>query len=194
MWFTPVVSPEQSEEIVAEIEAASARARRLFEGMDTAALTRRPSAISWNVAECLQHLVMTSKAMRSLIEPALVGQERAGARSNAPAGLGLLGWLLVKMLEPPVRFKTQTAASFVPVNVPAPADVLPTLCAENEKIIVLTRRAAGLASAATTIVSPFNARARYNAYAALRITATHLRRHLWQAEQAKASRAGRARL
>ena len=180
------MSPEQSQTLAAEIEDASRRARTLVEGLDVTSLTRRPSLASWSIAECLQHLVITSRSMRPLIEAALSEVERKGARSAAPSGLGFLGWMLVKMLEPPARFKTKTTPSFVPVQVPDPMQVAATLCEENNLLIALARRGTGLNTASTTIVSPFNAAAKYNAYAAFRITAVHLRRHIWQAEQARA--------
>jgi hypothetical protein len=34
------------------------------------------------------------------------------------------------------------------------------------------------------VASPFNARLRYNAYAAYLVLASHQRRHIWQAERA----------
>ena len=42
------------------------------------------------------------------------------------------------------------------------------------------------------LVSPFNARLKYNALAAFRILAAHQRRHLWQAERALESARWRA--
>jgi len=56
----------------------------------------------------------------------------------------------------------------------------------NARLDALMIRASGLATATVKVASPFNAKVKYNVYAALRIVLVHARRHLWQARAAKA--------
>src|SRR5262245_45875990 len=111
------MNPEQSLALVAEIEETSARAKKLVASMDATTLAKRPVLGSWSAAESLQHLVISSLAMRPLVDTELARLEKDNLRSDAATGLGFMGWMLVKMLEPPARFKTKTPAQFVPVEI-----------------------------------------------------------------------------
>jgi hypothetical protein len=178
------MTPEQSQALVAELRAASAEALRAAEGLSRDQLTRRPPAGGWSVAECLQHLILTSEAMRALLEPAIARAESRG-RAAEKGRLGFTGFLLVRMLEPPARFRTKTAPAFVPGAVDSPDTLGVKLVAENDRLEDLVERCAGLALNSERIESPFRAGVFYPPYAAFRIIATHLRRHLWQARQVR---------
>ena len=55
----------------------------------------------------------------------------------------------------------------------------------QQEVQVRIDRSAGLAVDRLRMVSPFEARMKYNLYAAFSLIAAHQRRHLWQAEQVK---------
>ncbi len=55
----------------------------------------------------------------------------------------------------------------------------------QQELQVRIDRSAGLALDRLRLVSPFDARVKYNLYATFCIIAAHQRRHLWQAEQVK---------
>jgi hypothetical protein len=54
------------------------------------------------------------------------------------------------------------------------------------ELLVRLERGAGLALDRQPVVSAFNARLRYNLYAAFCVLTAHQRRHLWQAERVRA--------
>ena len=181
------MTPEQARGLKAEADAVNAEARALTTGMDAAALMRRPSDGGWSVGEILEHLILTADAMIPLAEAAVGGLERAGRKATRPTGLGLMGWLLVKSLEPPPRMKTKTIRPFEPLEVSDPLGLTDRFLETNATLDRLVARATGLATGAVKLTSPFNARVTYNLYAALRIVLVHARRHLWQARAAKAA-------
>lgn len=181
------MTPEQTRDLKAELDALSRRAQRLFTAMDAPALLKAPANSGWSVAENLQHLILTADAMLPVAEAAVTVLEGEARRAAGPSGLGFMGWLLVKALEPPSRMKSRTAMRFEPVSVGDPSRLLARLRARNDSLEVLMTRATGLATSTVTVVSPFNANVRYNLYAAFRIVVCHTRRHLWQAEQVKAA-------
>ena len=55
----------------------------------------------------------------------------------------------------------------------------------QQELQVRIDRSAGLAIDRLRVVSPFDARVKYNVYASFCLIATHQRRHLWQAEQVR---------
>jgi hypothetical protein len=181
------MTPAQARALKEEAAAVSREARALTTGMDEAALRRRPAGGGWGVAEVLQHLILTADALLPLAERAIVELERNGKRTKGPAGLGLLGWMLVKSLEPPPRMKTKTAKPFEPAEVDDPLTLTDRFVETNARLEGLIARASGMATTTVKVRSPFNANIRYNLYAALRIILVHARRHLWQAGEAKAA-------
>ncbi len=186
------MTPEQARALAAEAEGVSKDARALTAGMDAAALMQRPAGGGWSVAENLQHLILTGQAMIPLAERAVEELERSGKKTTRASGLGLMGWLLVKSLEPPPRMKTKTTKPFEPVAVGDPLTVTERFVETNAKLDALISRATGLATTTVKVASPFNDKVKYNAYAALRIVLVHARRHLWQAREAKGRVSGGA--
>ncbi|MEO8499885.1 MAG: DinB family protein [Vicinamibacteria bacterium] len=179
------VTPEQARALRAESVAVSAEARALCAGMEVSALMKRPPGGGWSVAEILEHLLLTADAMLPLAEGAITALELAGRKSTRGSGLGLVGWLLVKSLEPPPRMKTKTITPFEPLDVTDPLMLVDRFVATNARLDTLIARATGLATTEVKLVSPFNASVKYNVYAAMRILLVHARRHLWQAREAK---------
>jgi hypothetical protein len=96
-----------------------------------------------------------------------------------------MGKLLAWSLEPPPWLKFKAKAPFQPVEFGPAERVLPDFLAVQEQIEACVHEATGLAVDRVEIVSPVDARAKYNGFAALQIVAAHERRHLWQAEQAR---------
>ena len=138
----------------------------------------------WSAAECVAHLNLSSEAMLPLLR---AGLEEAGdgLRRAAPRyHRDLVGWLIWKVMSPSGGLRTRTLPAFVP----AVAKPLEALITDFERlqseVISCVRAAEGLAIDHIKLVSPFDARLRYNLFAALTIVPRHQHRHLLQAERA----------
>ena len=173
---------EQLDEVKAQFDAASARARQLLAETDAERLTRRPQPDRWSAAECVAHLTLTNQHYPSLIRGA-VEQAPPG---DGPYGMDLRGRFLRWILEPPYRSGVKTMPRMEPPTGESPEQVLAAFLASQEEILKLLEAARGRALEKTTITSPFSKRMRYNAFSCFQILAAHDRRHLWQAEQALA--------
>jgi hypothetical protein len=182
------MTPEQARGLKAEVDAVSKQTVAVTAGLDASALLKSPSGGGWSVAENFQHLLLTADAMLPLLETAVARLERENCKATAPSSLGLMGWLLVKALEPPARMKSKTQKPFEPASVGDPSTLVARLQEANSRLDTLITRATGLATSTVKVVSPFNANVKYNLYAAFRIMLSHARRHLFQAEQVKAGR------
>jgi hypothetical protein len=167
-----------------EIVDATARAKRLVGALDDAAFERRPAEESWSPAECLVHLNLTTRAFLPLIDDALSSAEPARPEPAKRYRKDLIGWLLGRVMEPPVRMKVKTTAPFMPKTRAPRGEVLrefEALQAQlGERIAAANRYDIG----GVKVRSPFSSRTRYNLLAAFAVIAAHERRHLWQAERA----------
>jgi hypothetical protein len=170
-------------DILRELDAATARARHVAEGVDEATFSRRPEASAWSAAECVEHLSLTTRAFLPLIDAALA--EPAGAavandrRFRRDVAGALLGWVI----EPPYRMKVKTLAPFEPLEPSSRALVLDEFEALQDELAERVRAASGRDLGALRLQSPFSGRVRYNLYSTFRIISAHERRHLWQAER-----------
>jgi hypothetical protein len=173
--------------LATEFQQAEDRLRRLAERVPEELWGRRPAPERWGVGECVAHLNLTARAFLPLLDAAL---EEARSRGGGAPGRyrhDLIGWLLWRASGASGRFRSRTAAAFVPSGSDSPAE----LRAEFERLqaeqCARVRAADGLPIQKVRIASPFDARVRYNTYSALAILARHQHRHLWQAEQVAAA-------
>lgn len=174
----------QLEEIISEFNSASARLRELHRSLAPDRWNQRPSAESWSPGECVAHLNLTGIAMVPIIQQGIEEARAARGKAGDRYRRDLVGWLLWKSISTPGRFKAKTIPAFVPTSDRPAEEVIAEFERLQAQQIALTRSAEGVAIDRVKIVSPFNARIRYNIFSALSILPRHQHRHLWQAEQA----------
>lgn len=177
----------QIDGLLRELEAATGQARAVCAGLSASELTRRPDERKWSVAECVEHLNLTSRAYLPLLDAALERMRAEGLRGEGSYRKGWMGRLMVWMLQPPARMRVKTTQQFVPVEVGAPEQVLPRLLELQRELARRFEACRGSALDRAKIPSPFNARLSYDVYSCLAILPAHQRRHLWQAERARAA-------
>jgi hypothetical protein len=175
--------PPQLLQVKEELLLARERARMLCKGLDEARWAARPSPAQWSVGGCLAHLNITSEQFIPLLDHAIRDGRARNIEGPPPYSLGLVGWALLKFIEPPYKMKTKTAPAFEPARLESMAATLDRFDYLQQEVQARIDRSAGLALDRLKLVSPFDSRVKYNLYAAFRLIASHQRRHLWQAEQ-----------
>lgn len=169
--------------IVADLRAAERRLHALYEAVPAEAWSRRPSTKRWSPAECVAHLNLTSDAFLPLLRKG-IEQARGFERTQRRYRRDPVGWLIWRAVTPTGRFRTKTAAPFVPSGDRPPHALVADFERLQAEIIECVRSAEGLAIDRVRIASPFDPRAKYNVYAAMTIIPRHQHRHLLQAELA----------
>jgi hypothetical protein len=176
----------QIEEIRKELRAAGERLHSLAGAVPAGSWSRRPAPGSWSIAECVQHLNLTSAEfvprLRAAVEEARALDGPAPRRYRRDP----IGSLLWRMMAPPVRMRTKTGASFVPAADADPAALIREFDRLQAEQIAIVDSSDRLPLSRVRIESPFDPRVRYNLFAALGILSRHQHRHLWQAERALA--------
>ena len=164
----------------AELETTRRRAHAIAEPLDETSWATRPAPTEWSASDCLVHLNLTSRAFVPLLRDALAeGRGRGGTPRCHMDLMGSLVWWAA-----PLRVPVKTTEPFVPPGPERRPAVLEEFDALQEQMMRFVEDADGLDLVALRIVSPFDARLRYNVYSALRIIAAHQRLHLSQAERA----------
>lgn len=159
---------------------------RLSESIDEDGWVQRPRDGAWSIDECVAHLTMTNSKYLPLLgeacdaAPALPVQLVQPRMHRDP-----VGWMLSRMMEPPVRFKLPTSSDFVPQGPASKSTTVSEFDAVQARLMTLVRELEGLDPTKIRLTSPFNASLKYSLYSALHILAAHERRHLWQAERVR---------
>lgn len=168
--------------IETDLDDARRRAHDIGDALSEDLWSTRPAPADWSVSECLVHLNLTSRAFVPLLERA-IAEARSGTPSAAPSyrmdAVGRLVWLLTAL-----RIPINTSDPFVPPAGQPRDAVLAEFDELQEKVIGCVRAADGLPLGRIRVVSPFDARLRYNLYSAFRLVPAHQRLHLRQAQQA----------
>ena len=171
-----------------ELNATTARLHTLVDTMDDAAWRAKPAQGRWSVAECVEHLNLTSRAYVPLLKEALRDGRARGQTNPSPSSrLDIVGWMLVRTLEPPVKRRRgmKTTDPFIPPTIAPRGKAVAEYEELQRRLIALLTEAEGLSISKIKARSAFNAKLRYSVYSSFRVIATHQRRHLWQAEQAR---------
>jgi DinB family protein len=174
------LSPQLAQ-LSSELEQCTAGLRVLVSGMDDAAIWKRPAIGGWCVGECIDHLAVSSRQFIPRIEAAL----QNAPRSDGAYKTDLRGRLLIWFLEPPYRMRFKVVDALRPGSERPKSELLDDFIASQSEVQSLIARANGVALDRVTVISPVDARMKYNAFSALKIIPAHQRRHLWQATRIK---------
>ena len=166
--------------LLQQVQNVTVRASKLVSGRSEQQLSRRPRADYWSVAECFDHLAVTTKTFAPLMSSAMVAAPKL--TSDRALRAGRVARLVVRTLEPPYRVRHKVLACLVPQNrefLPAWSSFLDS----QGQLQQVVRSGVGLAIDQVRIQSPACNRLHYSVYGALEILAAHQRRHLWQVER-----------
>ena len=184
----------QLQRIADEYRGAQRRLHDLVGTIPAERWGRRSDPDRWSVAECVAHLNLTSTAYLPLLEEALERARAVKATGPTPVPARYrrdpVGWLLWKIMGPPVRVRTKTIARFLPSGSVAPSMLIEEFDRLQTAQLQCVARADGLPLERVRVTSPFNARVRYNLYSCFTILPMHQHRHLWQAERVWAEARG----
>lgn len=174
----------QLEQIAEELVRAQEHMHRLAADAAADRWSLRPGPGRWSAAECVAHLNLTAVAFREQVQRALEEGRRRGSPEPRRYRRDPVGWLLWRMMPPPVRFRVKTAAAFVPGGGQPPAELVAEFDRLQDEQLGWVKAADRLPLGRLWVPSPFNPRVKYNLYSCLSILPRHQERHLWQAEQA----------
>ncbi len=174
-------------DIVKGLEQAQARLEKLAEAIPDAAWEERTEADRWSVAECVDHLNLTSEAYIPRIRVAIAEARAMNTKKSTRYKRDLPGRLLAMMIGPlPMLGKmrlgrVKTTPDFVPKGSHPKQATLAAFKRDQGELIALIREADGLPIDKVKIKSPFG-NISYNCYSAFVILPRHQARHLDQGQ------------
>jgi hypothetical protein len=173
--------------IVSEAEKNNATASDLVRGLTEEQLNWKPDAKQWSIAQCLEHLAVTSRqfngSFEQLIERARLKWPTTGAVRYRPSLVG--GWL-IKQVVPETTRKVPAPKVFRPSASSSIHDALGLFLKQQEEFVSFVRQSEGVDYNRARLRSPVTPLMRYSLADAFVVTIVHGYRHLAQANRVKA--------
>jgi uncharacterized damage-inducible protein DinB len=182
-------APEESmsnriDEVVNELEEVTQAARASFGGLSDDQLNWKPSAESWSVAQCLDHLSTINRLYFPLLESMSTGTTESTFWERYSPLSGFLGKFLIKTLSPEYQKKTKTSPKAEPSESEIDTGILDDFAQHQAELIEHLRRIpSNIDRRRTIITSPLLRWVTYSLEDCLTILAVHEKRHLLQAKR-----------
>lgn len=170
-----------------QIEAINEDAHDLLAALSEAQVNWRLTPAHWSIAECLDHLTVTNRELMERIEAAIDDARSKGLTARGPFRYGIIGNMIVRSMEPPVKMKFKAPKIFKPRPEHALEAVAREFFKTQSELLSLIEAANGINLARVKITSPVTKLIKLSLGQAFGLIATHERRHLWQARQVKSN-------
>lgn len=174
------------ETITSEAEKNNREAELLVEGLTQQQLNWKPYESQWSMAQCLDHLAVTTKAWEQIFADAIRrGRQKyavAGSPRYSPTIVG--GWL-IKNAGPELKRKFPAPKVFRPTDGSNIQNALQTFLDSQTRFLNFVKDSHGLDYNKTRLRSPVTPLMRYSLADAFVVIVVHNQRHLAQARRVR---------
>ncbi|MCC7508138.1 MAG: DinB family protein [Planctomycetes bacterium] len=168
------------------LDEADARARQLVEPLTNEQANWKPSAKSWSVNECLEHLCNSLSSYASKMKPAIERAKAGGRLGGEPYAKGtVIGRYIIRELrKPPGTSRAPAPRVFKPARSDyVKSDQLKTFLEHTQRVREFAAQAEGLALGSIRFGTPVSALIRVSLAQAFEIHGWHNLRHVAQIER-----------
>lgn len=168
-----------AQEILAEVKSS-------FRALSPTQINWKPSAESWSVGQCIDHLIVSNRPYGEIIDQIVQGKYQQTFLHRLPVLPAVFGRLLIKSLDPETKRKLKAPAVFKPAASTVDGKIVDSFLAEQQRLIEKMKSTRGLNLAKIMITSPAASVVTYSLLDALRIIVVHEQRHFGQAKRVTA--------
>jgi hypothetical protein len=168
-------------QIYDEAESIAVDAKALFGHLNLEQLNWKPSADSWSVSQCLEHLISSNQAYDPVLDRILRGEYRQTVLHRLPLLPAFMGRTLIKAMAPDAARKFKAPAASLPSSSSIDPQIVERFVAHQRAMLAKMRLVGD--PAGTIITSPFLVAIVYSLLDAFRLLVTHERRHFDQAQR-----------
>ena len=170
-------------EIISEIKQISSDAQQTFGNLSAEQLNFKPSAKSWSIAQCFEHLIVTNNLYFPNIQKVIDGTHHNNFFSKIPFGVDLIGALMKNSLNPNQKRKMKTFKVFEPAKSDIPIKIIDDFAENNCKLISMIEAVKDFDIHKIKIAEPLSIALNLRLDAAFEILAMHEKRHFNQAKR-----------
>jgi hypothetical protein len=169
-------------EMISELEKISADAQNSFGGLTARQINWRPSAESWSVGQCFEHLIKTNELFYDDLDKIADGARRNSFWENWSPLTSFGGKFLINSLKKDERKFKAPSQRIVPPSEIDP-HIIEIFAAHQAELIGKIRRLESADWQKTIVTSPFVKFMTYKLSDGFQIIVEHEKRHFRQAER-----------
>ena len=172
--------------ILDEAEKNNDSARQLVSGLRDDQLNWKPAPEKWSIAQCLEHLTVTSSKFDPYFTAALARARKKWPVTSSPSYRPtLIGGWLIKQVLPETGRNLPAPKVFRPSASSAIRGALESFLKQQEHFLEFVRATGGIDYNKTHLRSPVTPLMRYSLADAFVVTVVHGQRHLAQARRVR---------
>lgn len=168
---------------VAELQAITEDAMKVFGNLKPAQLNWKPSAERWSVGQCFDHLIKTNDCFVPDMVKVAAGTYRSSLWARVSPLSGFFGRFVINSLDPSKGRKTKAPRVFAPAQSDIEPDVVVRFMKRQAEVVTYMRATEGVDLRRTIVTSPVSPVATYSLLDAYRIIVAHERKHFEQARR-----------
>ena len=177
--------PAWSDRLIAALDEADRNAREVLAGLTAEELNRQPQPGSWSVGQCLEHLCITNEIYLPAISTSLRSKQTSPVQEIR---LGWFGrWFINNFIEPSPQTRRAPAPKKIVPAAHIEPSVLDRFVRSNQGVRELIQHAREYDVNSIRFRNPFVPLIRFTVGTGLEVITRHERRHLLQAQRARAS-------
>lgn len=169
--------------LIEDLRQISAEAKSIFGGLSAAQINWKPTAESWSIGQCFEHLIITNNLYFPNIQKVADGRHRNNFFSKIPFSTDLIAVLMKNMLKPEQARKMKTFKIFEPAMSDIAATIFDEFAENQRKLIAMIEAVKDLDIHKIKISEPLSAALNLRLRDAFEILVMHEKRHFLQAER-----------
>jgi hypothetical protein len=169
--------------LIAEFNAADARAAALAKGLTPRQLDWAPRPGDWGIGQCLEHLCIANDKYLPAIASSLAGRPATVVQEITPGWFGR--WFMRNYIEPSAKTRRARAPKAITPGTQSDAAILDRFLGSNAKAREIVHRAKDCDVNRVRFRNPFVPLIHFTVGTGFEILSKHQNRHLLQAERVK---------
>lgn len=169
-------------EIISKLEKISEQTEQTFGKLSAEQLNWKPSAESWSVGQCFEHLIKANSAFSPEIDSIISGERKQNFWESYSPLSGFFGSLLIKSVSPQAERKLKAPKLAQPATREISSTIIEDFVKNQAEVIAKIKQTQSLDTKKIIVTSPFVKFITYSLFDGFRIIFAHEQRHFQQAE------------
>jgi hypothetical protein len=170
-------------EIIDHAEIIAREAKAIFGALDFRQINWKPSAESWSIGQCFDHLMTTNRQYFPQFDQIIKGEKRWTIYQKMPFLPGFFGNLVFGVINPSSEKKYKAPKKFQPSSSKIDPQIITNFAEHQNDVIKKMKATGGIDLEKIIIYSPASKVVIYSLFDAFRIIVAHERRHFNQARR-----------
>ncbi len=172
---------EHIAKMTADVDSITVSVKEAFGGLSSDQLNWKPSAESWSVGQCIDHLIRSNVGVFPALDGVIAGKKPTFWESYSPF-TGWVGGFMIRSLSSDARkFKAPTKTIVPPSDIAA--DIVDQFAANQAIVVEKINGLCDIDADKTVLTSPFMRLMTYKVSDGFHILIEHEKRHIRQAKR-----------